>query len=78
MKKIILLIPIVLILSQITFAASYEFSIPKTDLRFSAEANDEFKAREIASEKCFNHFTAKKKITREYGMAAVDVCINLR
>lgn len=59
-------------------AAKYEFKIPQTDLVFKTEASDELKAREIASEKCFDHFVAKKKISREYGVAAIDVCINLK
>lgn len=77
--KAILTSLMILSISQVVFSKEYSFQIPKTDIVFKAEASDIYKAREIASEKCFDKFvSSQNKITRSYGMAAIDVCVNLK
>lgn len=77
--KAILTSVIILSFTQIALSKEYSFQVPKTDIVFKAEAEDVYKAREIASEKCFDKFiSSQNKITRSYGMAAIDVCVNLK
>jgi len=66
--------------STVTWAHEYTFTTPGqgSALTFKAKANDEYKAREIAAEKCFDHFTRGQGVSNEYGEQVINICTNMR
>lgn len=76
MKKVLIFILFPAILNAREFTFNYTFR--QESIKISIESNNWNKAYELAATKCVDFFVGNKKVSENYFMDVMDVCVNPR